>query len=64
MTTFFKKVCFNIKLEKITFLMPYRKRVGLERVTLGRSGFLVTRIGIASGFGADEAMVEEAVADS
>ena len=35
-----------------------------EKVTLGQSGFLVTRLGIASGYGADEAMVEEAVAGS
>ena len=38
--------------------------MGFERVTLGRSGFLVTRLGITSDFGADEAMVEEAVAGS
>jgi predicted aldo/keto reductase-like oxidoreductase len=33
-----------------------------ERVQLGRTGFSVTRLGIASSYGTDEAMVEEAVA--
>jgi predicted aldo/keto reductase-like oxidoreductase len=33
-----------------------------ERVTLGRTGFSVTRLGIASSYGTDEAMVEEAIA--
>lgn len=33
-----------------------------ERVKLGRTGFSVTRLGIASSYGTDEAMVEEAVA--
>lgn len=33
-----------------------------KRVTLGRTGFSVTRLGIASSYGTDEAMVEEAVA--
>jgi len=36
--------------------------VTFERVTLGRTGFSVTRLGIASSYGTDEAMVEEAVA--
>ena len=36
--------------------------MGFERVRLGRSGYLVTRLGIASGYGTDGAMVEEAVA--
>ena len=36
--------------------------MGFERVTLGRTGFSVTRLGIASSYGTDEAMVEEAVA--
>jgi aryl-alcohol dehydrogenase-like predicted oxidoreductase len=35
-----------------------------ERITLGRTGFSVTRLGIASSYGTDEAMVEEAVARS
>jgi len=35
--------------------------MGFERVALGRTGFLVTRLGIASGYGTDDAMVEEAV---
>ena len=33
-----------------------------EKVTLGRTGFSVARLGIASSYGTDEAMVEEAVA--
>jgi hypothetical protein len=33
-----------------------------ERVTLGRTGLSVTRLGLASSYGTDEAMVEEAVA--
>jgi aryl-alcohol dehydrogenase-like predicted oxidoreductase len=36
--------------------------MAFERVTLGRTGFSVTRVGIASSYGTDEAMVEEAVA--
>jgi aryl-alcohol dehydrogenase-like predicted oxidoreductase len=36
--------------------------MAFERVTLGRTGFSVTRLGIASSYGTDEAMVEEAVA--
>jgi predicted aldo/keto reductase-like oxidoreductase len=32
-----------------------------ERVKLGRTGFSATRLGIASSYGTDEAMVEEAV---
>lgn len=36
--------------------------MAFERVTLGRTEFLVTRLGIASSYGTDEAMVEEAVA--
>ena len=32
-----------------------------ERVTLGRTGLSVTRLGIASSYGTNEAMVEEAV---
>jgi aryl-alcohol dehydrogenase-like predicted oxidoreductase len=36
--------------------------MAFERVTLGRTGFPVTRLGIASSYGTDEAMVEEAVA--
>jgi aryl-alcohol dehydrogenase-like predicted oxidoreductase len=33
-----------------------------KRVKLGRTGFSVTRLGIASSYGTDEAMIEEAVA--
>jgi aryl-alcohol dehydrogenase-like predicted oxidoreductase len=33
-----------------------------ERVTLGRTGLSVTRLGVAASYGTDEAMVEEAVA--
>jgi aryl-alcohol dehydrogenase-like predicted oxidoreductase len=36
--------------------------MAFERVTLGRTGFSVTRLGIASSYGTDEVMVEEAVA--
>ena len=36
--------------------------MGFERVTLGRTGLSVTRLGISSSYGTDEAMVEEAVA--
>jgi aryl-alcohol dehydrogenase-like predicted oxidoreductase len=36
--------------------------MAFERITLGRTGFSVTRLGIASSYGTDEAMVEEAVA--
>jgi aryl-alcohol dehydrogenase-like predicted oxidoreductase len=36
--------------------------VGFERVTLGRTGLSVTRLGVAASYGTDEAMVEEAVA--
>jgi aryl-alcohol dehydrogenase-like predicted oxidoreductase len=36
--------------------------MAFERVTLGRTGFSVARLGIASSYGTDEAMVEEAVA--
>jgi aryl-alcohol dehydrogenase-like predicted oxidoreductase len=36
--------------------------MAFERVQLGRTGFSVTRLGIASSYGTDEAMVEEAVA--
>lgn len=32
-----------------------------ERVTLGRTGLSVTRLGVAASYGTDEAMVEEAV---
>jgi len=35
--------------------------VGFERVTLGRTGLSVSRLGIASSYGTNEAMVEEAV---
>ena len=35
--------------------------MAFERITLGRTGFSVTRLGIASSYGTDEAMVEEAV---
>jgi aryl-alcohol dehydrogenase-like predicted oxidoreductase len=35
--------------------------MGFERVTLGRTGLSVTRLGIAASYGTDEAMVEEAV---
>ncbi len=35
--------------------------MGFERIPLGRSGFLVTRLGLASSYGTDEAMVREAV---
>jgi len=38
------------------------KVMAFERITLGRMGFSVTRLGIASSYGTDEAMVEEAVA--
>jgi predicted aldo/keto reductase-like oxidoreductase len=37
------------------------KFMGFERVTLGRTGLLVSPIGIASSYGTNEAMVEEAV---
>lgn len=36
--------------------------MGFERIILGRTGVKACRLGIASGYGADEAMVEEAVA--
>jgi aryl-alcohol dehydrogenase-like predicted oxidoreductase len=36
--------------------------MGFERVTLGRTGLSVTRLGVAASYGTDEAMVEEAVA--
>jgi predicted aldo/keto reductase-like oxidoreductase len=36
--------------------------MAFEKATLGRTGFSVTRLGIASSYGTDEAMVEEAVA--
>jgi aryl-alcohol dehydrogenase-like predicted oxidoreductase len=36
--------------------------MAFERVTLGRTGLSVTRLGIAASYGTDEAMVEEAVA--
>jgi aryl-alcohol dehydrogenase-like predicted oxidoreductase len=36
--------------------------VGFERITLGRTGLSVTRLGLAASYGTDEAMVEEAVA--
>jgi aryl-alcohol dehydrogenase-like predicted oxidoreductase len=35
--------------------------MAFERVTLGRTGLSVTRLGIAASYGTDEAMVEEAV---
>ena len=35
--------------------------MGFERVTLGRTGLSVSPIGIASSYGTNEAMVEEAV---
>jgi aryl-alcohol dehydrogenase-like predicted oxidoreductase len=35
--------------------------MGFERVTLGRTGLSVTRLGLAASYGTDEAMVEEAV---
>ena len=35
--------------------------MGFERVALGRTGLSVTRLGIASSYGTNEAMVEEAV---
>jgi aryl-alcohol dehydrogenase-like predicted oxidoreductase len=35
--------------------------MGFERVTLGRTGLSVTRLGVAASYGMDEAMVEEAV---
>ncbi len=35
--------------------------MGFERITLGRTGLSVTRLGIAASYGTDEAMVEEAV---
>ena len=35
--------------------------MGFERVTLGRTGLSVTRLGVAASYGTDEAMVEEAV---
>jgi predicted aldo/keto reductase-like oxidoreductase len=38
------------------------KGMAFEKVTLGRTGFPVTRLGIASSYGTDKAMVEEAVA--
>ena len=36
--------------------------MGFERITLGRTGLSVTRLGLAASYGTDEAMVEEAVA--
>jgi aryl-alcohol dehydrogenase-like predicted oxidoreductase len=36
--------------------------MAFKRITLSRTGFSVTRLGIASSYGTDEAMVEEAVA--
>jgi aryl-alcohol dehydrogenase-like predicted oxidoreductase len=36
--------------------------MGFERVALGRTGLLVTRLGVAASYGTDEAMIEEAVA--
>ena len=36
--------------------------MGFEKVTLGRTGLSVTRLGVAASYGTDEAMVEEAVA--
>jgi aryl-alcohol dehydrogenase-like predicted oxidoreductase len=35
--------------------------MGFERVTLGRTGLEVSRLGVAASYGTDEAMVEEAV---
>jgi aryl-alcohol dehydrogenase-like predicted oxidoreductase len=35
--------------------------MGFDRVTLGRTGLSVTRLGVAASYGTDEAMVEEAV---
>jgi aryl-alcohol dehydrogenase-like predicted oxidoreductase len=35
--------------------------MGFERVTLGRTGLSVSRLGLAASYGTDEAMVEEAV---
>ncbi len=35
--------------------------MGFERVTLGRTGLSVSRLGVAASYGTDEAMVEEAV---
>lgn len=35
--------------------------MGFEKVTLGRTGLSVTRLGVAASYGMDEAMVEEAV---
>ncbi len=35
--------------------------MGFERVTLGRTGLSVTRLGVAASYGTDEGMVEEAV---
>ena len=35
--------------------------MGFERMTLGRTGLSVTRLGVAASYGTDEAMVEEAV---
>ena len=35
--------------------------MGFERITLGRTGLSVTRLGLAASYGTDEAMVEEAV---
>jgi len=35
--------------------------MGFERVTLGRTGLSVTRLGLAASYGTDEAMVEAAV---
>lgn len=42
---------------------PYFQRYAMrfEKRTLGRSGFSVAPLGLASGYGTDEAMVEEAV---
>ena len=35
--------------------------MGFERIALGRTGLMVTRLGIAASYGTNEAMVEEAV---
>jgi len=40
---------------------PAEETMGFERVTLGRTGLSVTRLGLAASYGTDEAMVEEAV---
>jgi predicted aldo/keto reductase-like oxidoreductase len=43
-------------------ISQFSGNMGFERIMLGRTGVKASRLGIASGYGADGAMVEEAVA--